>query len=136
MSLWQTQPFASRLYQLMGPTLYQTLLVNVQEPEPIGAEDGTIYVLGNRMLSAGTESAAVVVDTKRDVIYVWLKHEGETKEFIENGRTITLPAAVRKAILEHKSHPSFLSSPPKPPLRRRATAPSSSAPLLTKSIGT
>jgi len=90
--LWQSQPLAPILFQVLGHR-YETLLMNMQEAEPIAKEDGVVYVLGHKKYSE--DRAALAIDTTTDGIYVWLSIAGKPEEYRSGPAEFALPAAVR-----------------------------------------
>lgn len=92
--LWQREPLAGRLRALLGAR-FDAFVENTGVQSPLLEEDGILYVTGNKQHSGGTDAAALVVDLRRDVIWVWLLAGGESEAFLERDVEVELPADVR-----------------------------------------
>lgn len=100
--LWQSKPLAPFLFKVLGPR-YETLLINMQEAEPIREENGVVYVLGHKKYSE--DRAALAIDTATDGIFVWLLVAGKPEEHRWGDAAITLPTAVRNLVDEYGPTP-------------------------------
>ena len=89
---------AQRLKTLMGPQ-YDTLLKNLQALGPLEPSAALLYVMGNRQHQGGEEMAAVVIDTVRNGLRVWLLSEGRQTVFTDvDGADIPWPSAVENML--------------------------------------
>lgn len=105
--LWSREPLAGRLRALLGDRL-PVLATNTQVQSPLLEEEGVLYVTGNKQHSGGTDAAAVVMDLRRDAIWVWLLVGGEGEAFLDRDVEVELPADVR-IVLENAE-----PAPPRP----------------------
>lgn len=94
LDLWNREPLASRLRALLGEKL-ATLAENTGVQSPLLEEEGILYVTGNKQHSGGSDAAAVVVDLRRDAVWVWLLAGGESEAFLDRDVEVELPADVR-----------------------------------------
>ena len=73
--LWSREPLAGRLHALLGER-FPVLVENTGVQSPLLEEDGILYVTGNKPHGGGSDAAAVVIDLRRDAIWVWLLVDG------------------------------------------------------------
>jgi hypothetical protein len=92
--LWNREPLAGRLRALLGEKL-ETFARNTEVQGPLLEEQGILYVTGNRQHSGGSDAAALVVDLRRDAVWVWLLVGGESEAFLDRDVEVELPADVR-----------------------------------------
>ncbi len=95
--LWNREPLAARLHALLAAR-FEDLLRNTEVQGPLLEEQGILYVTGNQQYSGGSDAAALVVDLRRDALWVWLLVDGESQVFLERDVDIELPADVRIVI--------------------------------------
>jgi hypothetical protein len=95
--LWDREPLAERLRALLGERT-ETLLANMDVTGPLSEENGVLYVTGNKAHQGGTDAAAVVIDPRQDLIWVWLLVAGEPVALAERDAEIALPEDVRVTI--------------------------------------
>jgi hypothetical protein len=93
--LWATEPLNKRLSALLEKK-YKTLQTNLQVATPLREENGVLFVTGSRQAKNSGDVAAVVIDPKQDLIFVWMKSGGRAEEFQENNQTLALPREVLK----------------------------------------
>jgi hypothetical protein len=93
--LWQREPLAGRLRALLGEERFAVLLGNLEVTGPLGEEDGVLYVTGNKAHQGGIDSAAVVIDPRQDVIWVWLLVGGRPEAVAERDVELVVPEDVR-----------------------------------------
>lgn len=94
LDLWNREPLAGRLRALLGDRL-ATFVTNTEVQGPLLEEDGILYVTGNKQHSGGTDAAAVVIDLRRDAVWVWLLVGGESEALLDRDVEVELPADVR-----------------------------------------
>jgi len=92
--LWNREPLAGRLRALLGAR-FEAFVANTAVQSPLLEEDGILYVTGNKPHRGGTDAAALVMDLRRDVIWVWLLEGGDSEAFLERDVEVELPADVR-----------------------------------------
>jgi hypothetical protein len=92
--LWSREPLAGRLRALLGER-FPTFVENTGVQSPLLEEDGILYVTGNRPHGGGTDAAAMVIDLRRDAIWVWLLVGGESEALLDRDVEVELPADVR-----------------------------------------
>jgi hypothetical protein len=92
--LWSREPLAGRLRALLGER-FPTFVENTGVQSPLLEDDGILYVTGNKQHSGGTDAAALVVDLRRDAVWVWLLSGGESEAFLDRDVEVELPADVR-----------------------------------------
>lgn len=97
LELWNREPLAGRLRALLGPRL-EDLVRNTEVQGPLLEEQGVLYVTGNKQHSGGSDAAALVVDLRRDALWVWLLVAGTSQVFLDRDVDIELPADVRIVI--------------------------------------
>lgn len=81
-NLWAHPAVSKRLQALLGDAL-PTFLENMGVQGPLSAENGLLYVTGNKPHEGGIETAAFVADPARDQIQVWLITGGEARLYAE-----------------------------------------------------
>lgn len=94
LDLWSREPLAGRLHALLGER-FPTFVENTGVQSPLLEEDGILYVTGNKPHGGGTDAAAVVIDLRRDAIWVWLLVDGESEALLDRDVEVELPADVR-----------------------------------------
>lgn len=92
--LWSREPLAGRLHALLGER-FAAFVTNTEVQSPLLEEDGILYVTGNKQHSGGTDAAALVVDLRRDAVWVWLLVGGESEALLDRDVEVELPADVR-----------------------------------------
>ncbi|MEB2343993.1 MAG: hypothetical protein OZ948_04580 [Deltaproteobacteria bacterium] len=92
--LWRREPLAGRLHALLGER-FATFVTNTEVQSPLLEEDGILYVTGNKQHGGGTDAAALVVDLRRDAVWVWLMAGGESEALLDRDVEVELPADVR-----------------------------------------
>src|SRR5690606_30653114 len=98
-ALWEREPLAGRLRALLGERL-PTFIANTEVQSPLLEEDGILYVTGNRPHRGGLDAAALVIDLRRDAVWVWLLVDGESEALLDRDVPVELPVDVR-LVLEH-----------------------------------
>jgi hypothetical protein len=93
--LWQREPLAGRLRALLGEERFAVLLGNLEVTGPLGEEDGVLYVTGNKAHQGGVDAAAVVIDPRQDVIWVWMLVAGRPEAVAERDVELVVPEDVR-----------------------------------------
>lgn len=89
---------AQRLKALLGDQ-YETVLKNLETVGPLEAQDGELYVFGNRQHQGGEESAAIVINPERNGLRIWLLSAGEQTVFTDvEGQEIRWPESVQTLI--------------------------------------
>lgn len=92
--LWNREPLAGRLHTLLDER-FATFVANTEVQGPLLEEDGILYVTGNKAHSGGSDAAALVMDLRRDAVWVWLLADGEAEAFLDRDVEVELPADVR-----------------------------------------
>lgn len=92
--LWEREPLASRLRALLGERM-PTFVANTEVQSPLLEEDGILYVTGNRPHRGGIDAAALVIDLRRDAVWVWLLVDGESEALLDRDVPVELPVDVR-----------------------------------------
>ncbi|MBX3178574.1 MAG: META domain-containing protein [Candidatus Hydrogenedentes bacterium] len=93
-NLWEHPAVSKRLQALLGGAL-PAFLENMGVQGPLSAEDGLLYVTGNKPHEGGIETAAFVADPARDQIQVWLITGGEARLYAEKDPPLPDPADVQ-----------------------------------------
>ncbi|MFS4552256.1 hypothetical protein [Comamonas resistens] len=89
---------AQRLKTLLGDQ-YETVLKNLETVGPLEAQDGELYVFGNRQHQGGEESAAIVINPERNGLRIWLLSAGQQTVFTDvEGQEIRWPESVQTLI--------------------------------------
>ena len=89
---------AQRLKTLLGDQ-YETVLKNLETVGPLEAQDGELYVFGNRQHQGGEESAAIVINPERNGLRIWLLSAGQQTVFTDvDGEAIRWPESVQTLI--------------------------------------
>lgn len=94
LDLFAREPLAGRLQALLGERL-PVLVENLGVQSPLLEEDGILYVTGNKPHGGGTDAAALVIDLRRDAVWVWLLVAGESEALLDRDVEVELPADVR-----------------------------------------
>lgn len=92
----RTGPIAERLQGLLGPVNYPVFVKNMGTSGPLRKEGSLFYIMGNRPHQGGEESAAMVLDPKRDAMRAWLQTGDEEWDVQDAGPAVPLPAEVRQ----------------------------------------
>ncbi len=92
----RTGPIADRLKGLLGPVNYPVFVKNMGTSGPLRKEGSLFYIMGNRPHQGGEESAAMVLDPKRDAMRAWLQTGDEEWDVQDAGPAVPLPAEVRQ----------------------------------------
>jgi len=92
--LWEREPLASRLRALLGERL-PIFVARMEVQGPLLEEDGILYVTGNRPHRGGLDAAALVIDLRRDAVWVWLLVNGESEALLDRDVPVELPVDVR-----------------------------------------
>ena len=94
---------AQRLKTLLGDQ-YETVLKNLETVGPLEAQDGELYVFGNRQHQGGEESAAIVINPERNGLRIWLLSAGQQTVFTDvDGEAIRWPESVQTLIKNQAS---------------------------------
>jgi hypothetical protein len=94
LDLWSREPLAGRLRALLGER-FPAFVENLGVQSPLLEEEGILYVTGNKPHGGGTDAAALVIDLRRDAVWVWLLIAGESEAFLDRDVEVELPADVR-----------------------------------------
>lgn len=92
--LFGREPLAGRLHALLGER-FPVFVENLGVQSPLLEEDGILYVTGNRPHGGGSDAAALVIDLRRDAVWVWLLVAGESEALLDRDVEVELPADVR-----------------------------------------
>lgn len=92
----RTGPIADRLQGLLGPVNYPVFVKNMGVSGPLRKEGSLFYIMGHRPNQGGEESAAMVLDPKRDAMRAWLQTGDEEWDVQDAGPAVPLPAEVRQ----------------------------------------
>ncbi len=101
---------ADRLKALLGER-YDTLVKNMGTVGPLTKEGGRLSLIGNRPHEGGKEAAAIVIDTMRDGLRVWLLTDGQQYVFTDlKNHTIPWTPEVQKVIANAAEMPATAAS--------------------------
>ena len=95
----KTQPLQRRIIALIGATEYKSLVFNTDVANPLTQEGNVLYFAGNAPHRGREEEGAVMIDTVKDSVEVFLLHNATTvRGWAENNKLVAIPKEVQEVL--------------------------------------